>query len=123
MLAPPSCSWTNALEDFLATFLAQRRRAFVVHASDVDSSARADFPRVGTVQSAQVISDQDTGRSKGFGFVEMSSDAEARVAMSGKTIKRLRRPGANATLTPELTAAPPDIATCMYYTGIDFVLG
>ncbi len=80
------------------------------------------FLEVSTVQSAQVISDRDTVRSKGFGFVEMSSDAKARAAiaaMSGKTIKRLRRPGANATLTPELTAAPPDIATCMYYTGID----
>jgi RNA recognition motif-containing protein len=31
----------------------------------------------GTVQSAQVIMDRDTGRSKGFGFVEMGSDAEA----------------------------------------------
>ncbi|MBV8398404.1 MAG: DUF3362 domain-containing protein [Acetobacteraceae bacterium] len=74
------------------------------------------------MQSAQVICDHDMGRSKGFGFVEMSSDAEAWAAiaaMSGKTIKRLRRPGANATLTPELTAAPPDIATALYYTGID----
>ena len=36
----------------------------------------------GTVQSAQVIMDRDTGRSKGFGFVEMDSDAEAQTAIS-----------------------------------------
>lgn len=35
----------------------------------------------GTVRSAQVIMDRDTGRSKGFGFVEMSSDAEAQTAI------------------------------------------
>lgn len=37
----------------------------------------------GTVQSAQVIFDRDTNRSKGFGFVEMSSDAEAQAAIDG----------------------------------------
>ena len=35
----------------------------------------------GTVQSAQVIMDRDTGRSKGFGFVEMGSDQEAQAAI------------------------------------------
>ena len=39
------------------------------------------FSAHGDVQSAQVIMDRDTGRSKGFGFVEMNSDAEARAAM------------------------------------------
>ncbi|MGE5071484.1 MAG: RNA recognition motif domain-containing protein, partial [Bacillota bacterium] len=34
----------------------------------------------GTVESAQVITDRTTGQSKGFGFVEMSSDAEAQAA-------------------------------------------
>ncbi len=41
------------------------------------------FSQFGTVQSVQVISDRDTGRSKGFGFVEMSSDAEAQAAING----------------------------------------
>ena len=36
----------------------------------------------GTVESAEVIMDRDTGRSKGFGFVEMGSDAEAQAAIS-----------------------------------------
>ncbi len=34
------------------------------------------FSQYGSVESAEVISDRDTGRSKGFGFVEMSSDSE-----------------------------------------------
>ena len=41
------------------------------------------FSQFGTVESAQVISDRDTGRSKGFGFVEMASQAEAQAAISG----------------------------------------
>jgi cold-inducible RNA-binding protein len=41
------------------------------------------FAQYGTVQSAQVIQDRETGRSKGFGFVEMSSDAEAQAAIQG----------------------------------------
>jgi len=50
---------------------------------DVDSSAlEALFSAHGTVQSAQIISDRDTGRSKGFGFVEMGSDAEAQAAIA-----------------------------------------
>ncbi|MCC6811548.1 MAG: RNA-binding protein [Deltaproteobacteria bacterium] len=41
------------------------------------------FTRFGTVNSAKVIMDRDSGRSKGFGFVEMSSDAEAQAAIEG----------------------------------------
>lgn len=40
------------------------------------------FASHGTVQSAQVVEDRDTRRSKGFGFVEMSSDEEARKAIA-----------------------------------------
>lgn len=41
------------------------------------------FEQFGTVSSARVISDRDTGRSKGFGFVEMPDDVEARAAIEG----------------------------------------
>jgi RNA recognition motif-containing protein len=40
------------------------------------------FEAHGTVQSAQVITDRDTGQSKGFGFVEMGSDQEAQAAIA-----------------------------------------
>src|SRR5215213_8079488 len=40
------------------------------------------FAPHGTVQSAEVIQDRDTGRSKGFGFVQMASDAEAQAAIA-----------------------------------------
>ena len=40
------------------------------------------FSQHGTVQSAEVIQDRDTGRSKGFGFVEMGSDQEAQAAIA-----------------------------------------
>jgi len=41
------------------------------------------FSAFGSVVSAQVITDRDTGRSKGFGFVEMSNQQEANAAISG----------------------------------------
>ncbi len=49
----------------------------------VDSSElQTMFAAHGTVQSAEVISDRETGRSKGFGFVEMSTDEEAQKAIA-----------------------------------------
>jgi RNA recognition motif-containing protein len=47
-----------------------------------DSDLQELFAAHGTVDTAQVIMDRDTGRSKGFGFVEMSSDQEARAAIA-----------------------------------------
>src|SRR5476649_1853959 len=50
---------------------------------DMDSSGLQElFGAHGTVQSAEIISDRETGRSKGFGFVEMGSDAEAAAAIA-----------------------------------------
>src|SRR5947199_899769 len=47
-----------------------------------DSDLQAMFEPHGTVKSAQVIMDRDTGRSKGFGFVEMGNDQEAQAAVA-----------------------------------------
>jgi RNA recognition motif-containing protein len=47
------------------------------------------FGEFGTVQSAQVITDRDTGQSKGFAFVEMGSDAEAQAAIAGLSGKEV----------------------------------
>ncbi len=47
------------------------------------------FAQHGTVQSAQVIMDRDTGRSKGFGFVEMSTDQEAQAAIAALNSKEV----------------------------------
>lgn len=46
-----------------------------------DESLRELFAQAGTVASATVITDKMSGRSKGFGFVEMGSDAEAQAAI------------------------------------------
>jgi cold-inducible RNA-binding protein len=46
-----------------------------------NSALEALFAPYGTVQSAQVIMDRDSGRGKGFGFVEMGSDQEAQAAI------------------------------------------
>ena len=48
-----------------------------------ESGLEALFSQYGSVQSAQIIIDRDTNRSKGFGFVEMGSDAEAQAAIQG----------------------------------------
>ena len=59
--------------------------AYGVSSSDLQQM----FEEFGTVQSAQVIMDRDTGRSKGFGFVEMGSDQEAQAAidaLNGKNV-------------------------------------
>ena len=54
-----------------------------------DEDLNEAFSQYGTVTSAKVMMDRDTGRSKGFGFVEMGSDAEAQAAinaMNGQTL-------------------------------------
>ena len=48
-----------------------------------DDDLQQAFAQFGSVSSAKVMMDRDTGRSKGFGFVEMGSDAEAQSAING----------------------------------------
>jgi RNA recognition motif. (a.k.a. RRM, RBD, or RNP domain) len=48
-----------------------------------DEDLQQAFAQFGNVSSAKVMMDRDTGRSKGFGFVEMGTDAEAQSAISG----------------------------------------
>ena len=48
-----------------------------------DSDLESTFAAYGSVSSAKVMMERDTGRSKGFGFVEMGSDAEAQAAIEG----------------------------------------
>jgi len=51
--------------------------------STTESSLREAFEAYGDVKSAAVITDRDTGRSKGFGFVEMDDEAQAKAAIEG----------------------------------------
>jgi len=46
-----------------------------------EENLRTEFAEYGEVQSAKIITDRDTGRSRGFGFVEMNSDGEGKKAM------------------------------------------
>jgi cold-inducible RNA-binding protein len=62
----------------VATKLYVGNLAYGVSNTDLENM----FAPHGTVQSAQVIMDRDTGRSKGFGFVEMGSGSEAEAAIS-----------------------------------------
>ena len=50
--------------------------------SSTDNSLNDLFSQYGTVDSCRIVMDRDTGRSKGFGFVEMSTDDEAEKAIS-----------------------------------------
>jgi RNA recognition motif-containing protein len=65
------------------------------HISDADLEQL--FSEFGTVESAQVIQDRDTGRSKGFGFVEMGSEAQAQAAIQGLHDKEIN--GRRLTVT------------------------
>ena len=53
-----------------------------LHFSATEQILTDTFSQCGTVDSVKIITDRDTGRSKGFGFVEMSQDSEAQSAIS-----------------------------------------
>jgi cold-inducible RNA-binding protein len=54
-----------------------------------DDELQAAFADFGTVASAKVITDRETGRSRGFGFVEFESDDEGKAAVEGLDGKEL----------------------------------
>ena len=66
------------------------RKLFVGNLSFQTTSADLEtlFAEVGTCESAAVIADRDTGRSRGFGFVEMSSNDEAQKAIAALNDRR-----------------------------------
>ena len=66
-----------------------------------DDQLRSHFEQAGSVESANVIVDRQTNRSKGFGFVEMASEDEAKAA-----IKRLEEGADFAELAKELSTGP-----------------
>ena len=57
--------------------------------ASADEDLRKAFEQFGTVDSVDVISDRGTGRSRGFGFVEMGDEAQARAAIEGLNGKEL----------------------------------
>jgi RNA recognition motif-containing protein len=67
------------------------RKLYVGNLSyNTDSSELQElFAQYGSVQSAEIIADRDTGRSKGFGFVEFSSEEEAQAAIAGMNGKEV----------------------------------
>jgi len=54
-----------------------------------DDDLKALFSKFGVVSSAKVITDRETGRSRGFGFVDMGSDEESNNAMTGLNNKEI----------------------------------
>jgi RNA recognition motif-containing protein len=68
-----------------------------------DDGLRELFEQFGKVSSAKVISDRDTGRSRGFGFVEMDSDTEAQAAIKGLNNKELNGRAMSVTVAREKT--------------------
>lgn len=75
-----------------------------------DDSLAAAFAQAGTVVSARVIMDRDTNRSKGFGFVEMSTEEEAQTAinkMNGAELDGRRLTVNIAKPLPPRDARPP----------------
>ncbi len=69
-----------------------------------EDELRKLFEQFGAVSSAKVISDRETGRSRGFGFVEMGSDAEANEAMKSLHGKEIEGRAISVTIAKEKTA-------------------
>src|SRR2546428_12431312 len=71
-----------------------------------DEALQEIFAQAGSVQSAKIITDRDTGRSKGFGFVEMSTDQEAADAI--QKFNGVEYGGREQTAIVESPRGPPE---------------
>jgi RNA recognition motif-containing protein len=69
-----------------------------------DGDLKKLFEQFGVVSSAKVITDRETGRSRGFGFVEMDSDAEAKEAMANLNNKEVEGRAMSVSIAKEKPA-------------------
>jgi cold-inducible RNA-binding protein len=72
-----------------------------------DDDLQQAFSEFGSVNSAKVMMERDTGRSKGFGFVEMGSDAEAQAAINGMNGQSLGGRSVTVNEARPMEARPP----------------
>ena len=72
-----------------------------------DSDMEQAFSQFGSVYSAKVMMERDTGRSKGFGFVEMGNDAEAQAAIAGMNGQQVGGRGLVVNEARPMEARPP----------------
>jgi RNA recognition motif-containing protein len=72
-----------------------------------DEDLQQAFAAHGSVSSAKVMMERDTGRSKGFGFVEMGSDAEAQAAIAGMNGQQFGGRGLVVNEARPMEARPP----------------
>ncbi|MDO8903601.1 RNA-binding protein [Hydrogenophaga sp.] len=72
-----------------------------------DEDLQQSFSEFGSVTSAKVMMERDTGRSKGFGFVEMGSDAEAQAAIQGMNGQSLGGRSVTVNEARPMEARPP----------------
>ena len=73
-----------------------------------DDDLRKLFEQFGTVSSAKVINDRDTGRSRGFGFVEMSSETEAKEAIKQLNNKEIEGRAMSVSVAKERSSRSSD---------------
>ncbi len=69
-----------------------------------EDDLRKLFEKFGTVSSAKIITDRETGRSRGFGFVEMESEAEAKEAINGLNNKEIEGRAMSVSVAREKTS-------------------
>jgi cold-inducible RNA-binding protein len=87
--APARCELARCVSSYKEAPVAKKLYVGNLTYGTTDTDLQTLFGPFGTVQSAQVIMDRETGRSKGFGFVEMNTSEEAQAAIKGLHDKEL----------------------------------